>query len=278
MKKLLFLFLLFPCKFIFAQDTIVKVNGEKIPANIIEINNDDIKYKRASMPDGAVFIINRSIVWKIIYRSGEVDIITIPKSTNATEFGGEKHREFVSVNSVDLPFGIISFAYEMNFYKDLLAFRIPISSGIGGLSGASPASNNGNYDYYSRNKKFSTGLDFLYYPLGQNHPISYFTGASFVYGLVGKESFYNNYPGPSYYEAYTSWFSGIGLLNGVLINISERVNISTYMALGMKATGNRPNPNPYYGGGNSSTALFQFGFNMGIRFGKPSVKEDVAKK
>jgi hypothetical protein len=77
MKKLvLSLVFALVATFAFAQDTIVKKNGEKIACKVVEIGTTEITYKKASNPDGPVYAIKKSDVWKIIFENGTVELIT----------------------------------------------------------------------------------------------------------------------------------------------------------------------------------------------------------
>ena len=49
----------------FAQDTITKLNSEQIVANIIDMGEDEIKFKYYTIPDGPVVIISKKEVKKI---------------------------------------------------------------------------------------------------------------------------------------------------------------------------------------------------------------------
>lgn len=60
-----------------AQDTIYKRNGEVIPSKISEISSSEVKYKRFSMPDGAMFIIPRNDVQKIRFANGVIDSFAV---------------------------------------------------------------------------------------------------------------------------------------------------------------------------------------------------------
>jgi hypothetical protein len=67
-STLLFLFLV--TSFVSAQDTIVKRNDEKIVAKILEVNPDNIKYKRFDYLDGPVFLSDKSELKYIAYQNG----------------------------------------------------------------------------------------------------------------------------------------------------------------------------------------------------------------
>lgn len=53
----------------FAQDIIVRTDGVKIEARIVEINKNDIIYNTISDPEGQTYAIGRENVAKVIYKS-----------------------------------------------------------------------------------------------------------------------------------------------------------------------------------------------------------------
>ena len=56
----------------FAQDLIVTRDNKLIEANITEVANDAIRYKKANSTDGPVFVIAVSDITSVVYRDGEV--------------------------------------------------------------------------------------------------------------------------------------------------------------------------------------------------------------
>lgn len=71
MKRLLLLFLLSVCLSpTFAQDTIVKRNGDTIIAKIVEINPLEVKYKKFSFLDGPTYVEQKSFIKMIAYLGG----------------------------------------------------------------------------------------------------------------------------------------------------------------------------------------------------------------
>ena len=57
----------------FCQDIIVKRNNETIKAKIIEVNQNDIKFRRWDNLDGPVYIIQKSDIASIVYQNGEAE-------------------------------------------------------------------------------------------------------------------------------------------------------------------------------------------------------------
>lgn len=77
-----YLLLAFSC---FAQDTLVKQSNEKIIAKVLEVNQQEIKYKLFSFLDGPTYIISKVEVKSIRYSNGSNEIynLTAPHpSTN----------------------------------------------------------------------------------------------------------------------------------------------------------------------------------------------------
>lgn len=66
-----------------AQDVIVKKDGTTIQSKVMEINGNEIRYKKWSNQDGPMYTISRSEVNSINYQNGEVELIT--GGTNASQ-------------------------------------------------------------------------------------------------------------------------------------------------------------------------------------------------
>lgn len=71
------------CVFTFAQDVITKRNGEDINAKILEVNQNDIKYKKADNLNGPTFTISKSDILMVRYENGSKDIFN--QTTTARE-------------------------------------------------------------------------------------------------------------------------------------------------------------------------------------------------
>jgi len=81
-KQLLFVSQLFIATFCFSQDIIVKSNGEEIKTKIIEVNQQEIKYKNFDYPSGPSFSISKSDIFMVRYENGTKDIFNDAKSKN----------------------------------------------------------------------------------------------------------------------------------------------------------------------------------------------------
>ncbi|RPG60614.1 MAG: hypothetical protein CBD51_000705 [Flavobacteriales bacterium TMED191] len=71
MKKLLLL--LFIPFLSFGQDLLIKKTGNDITVKILEINPDNIKYKKSYNIDGPLFTVDTKDINQIVYKNGEVE-------------------------------------------------------------------------------------------------------------------------------------------------------------------------------------------------------------
>jgi hypothetical protein len=59
-----------------AQDTLYTKTGSVLNAKVVEINQDEIKYKKASNPDGPLYTINKSDVVLIHFKNGSKEVFS----------------------------------------------------------------------------------------------------------------------------------------------------------------------------------------------------------
>jgi hypothetical protein len=62
-----------------AQDLIVLKNGDDIQAKVLEVAQDEIKYKKQSNPDGPTYSIDKDFVFFVKYANGDKDMFS-PKT------------------------------------------------------------------------------------------------------------------------------------------------------------------------------------------------------
>lgn len=79
LKTLLAIFIFTSFSKTLAQDVIVKNDKSEIKANIVEITEDDIKYKKFENPDGDLQSVNKTEVFMIIYQNGYKEYFETPK-------------------------------------------------------------------------------------------------------------------------------------------------------------------------------------------------------
>lgn len=87
--------LIITCQQLRAQDTLVKHNGDKLTVKLIEINPQDILYKRFDSPEESVFSILRDEIAEISYRNGTRELLT---KTSPVKKTNVKHSELSVMN------------------------------------------------------------------------------------------------------------------------------------------------------------------------------------
>ena len=65
-------------------DLIIKTNSEKIEALIQEVSDTEVRYKKATNPNGPTFVLSMTEIATIIYANGEVQAIASSKTTSTT--------------------------------------------------------------------------------------------------------------------------------------------------------------------------------------------------
>ncbi len=70
-------------------DIITLQNGDEISAKVIEISDNQIKYKKCSNLQGPVYSIEKSEVLFIKYKNGQKDVFTTNQNTKNTKKKGE---------------------------------------------------------------------------------------------------------------------------------------------------------------------------------------------
>jgi len=73
-RKIIFILLVLATRVGVAQDIIIKKDGTKISAKVIEISATNIKYRKFSNSNGPVYNIAKSSVFMIKYENGEKDV------------------------------------------------------------------------------------------------------------------------------------------------------------------------------------------------------------
>ena len=71
--NLTILLALFSSNVFFAQDIIYKLDGSEIKANVTDILDDNVKYKKFDNPDGPTYSISTANIEKIKYENGSID-------------------------------------------------------------------------------------------------------------------------------------------------------------------------------------------------------------
>lgn len=68
----------------FSQDTLYTKTGAVVNAKVVEINQNEIKYKKASNPDGPVYVMDVSNLVLIHFKNGSKEVFSSGNSDNQT--------------------------------------------------------------------------------------------------------------------------------------------------------------------------------------------------
>src|SRR5437016_10861835 len=69
-----------------AQDTIIQRNGFRIAAKVLEIDKQDVKYKKFENPEGPSYVISKSDVSIIRYQNGSADTLNVVSASPALKY------------------------------------------------------------------------------------------------------------------------------------------------------------------------------------------------
>jgi hypothetical protein len=168
-----------------AQDTLRRTDGVLIPAEILELKNGEITFKKTADTDSRVYIISTSEVEWIHYANGTQRTFTAPGQPKVVQKpvrqpSGTYKRNIIILRPFDLVFPTISLAYEHFSPSQKFSYRIPISIGL-----------NKNEEreltyvfLYSTGKSFSTGIDLNFYLSNPDDKFRYYLGPALQLGFL----------------------------------------------------------------------------------------------
>jgi len=110
MRKILLLILvsIFALE-ISAQDLLIKRNGDELETKILEINVQDIKYKRFDNLDGPVITILKSDVFMIKFENGTTETFShITSPTHSSPYPGALYRDRLRLSGPRIGFTVLS--------------------------------------------------------------------------------------------------------------------------------------------------------------------------
>lgn len=82
MKRLFILLTVFLVASVQAQDVIVKKDGSTILSKVLEVNQDNVRYKKHSNPTGPTYTVSISDIMAVNYANGEKDTFDVQQSNN----------------------------------------------------------------------------------------------------------------------------------------------------------------------------------------------------
>ena len=215
-----------------AQDVIIKRNDSKIDAKIIEVQRNEIRYKKFTNPDGPYYTISKKDVAEIRYQNGEVESFLEERELGSTEFG----RHLVSYNAFALLFSNVNLSYEHFFPSGKVSLKFPVTFGFSNNKMETSFQNDNDIAKIGKSKKFSVAVDFNFYPTGQGRG-KYFLGTGIEYGRYDYlKNVYNFDPTFSPIRDYnksTANYGAITFKNGFSFQPTDNFNIQLIGGLGM---------------------------------------------
>lgn len=256
MKNLLALMLLFALGStqLIAQDTLYRVDGRVSNVRIIEVNNNQVKYRNPEGQGGPLFVLNRMEVSKIVYSDGRLEKFNesaVTPVNNVNTYGSvwgtnvpkpdplrtNFKRRYVNLNVTDYFAGAITLGYEY-FTKDGdYSLRIPVSIGLNSLGASAFKIRETEFEdkqsYYRENKKFSTGFECYYYPYGQGK-VRYYFGPAIEIGWFDytDEMVLGSFPYTLKDVEMKGTFQSVLVHQGVLFQPTAEINFNIGIGFG----------------------------------------------
>ncbi len=124
MKKyfLVLIFLCFGCIPAFSQDTLYKRNGDILFTRILEVNPENVKFKKIEFLDGPIYTLEKSELFMIRYQNGLKDVFLTEKVESNEDYakGGSKHvpNKKISFEEIaDNPISIDGYHYSIGYFN-----------------------------------------------------------------------------------------------------------------------------------------------------------------
>ena len=159
------------------SDTLFTFDNSKIPCKVTEIGEDEIKYKKADMPDGPVYVISKDKVRQIVFANGIKETIKRDQLSMAPAPEVINQRRVIKVHPFSPLFNKVTVGYEQ-----VLKVGMNLEVKVGYIN-----SNIDKSTYSSINGSTSTtgayvqaGVKFL---LGQEY---YIKGMKYAHPLKGR--------------------------------------------------------------------------------------------
>ncbi len=272
MRNIFAYFLFFTALSSFSQDQLFKKDNTKLDVKILEINQNEIKYKLFNYLEGPTIIISKSDVALIIYQNGtheaiitKIDPIVINENPKINTYVSNKENDIakledfkkltstknlISINIMEPLNGTFSVSYLREFAHNYANIYIPISVGFSEpfinqtfkntFFNGNNYYNVSNYKYTRKNYEIGFGIHFQ---TSGKRAVTHFIGpyiAMAQYGGTFTENKFTIDSTGSYQNVENIDHSFIlnrtyfMLNNGFLFRVTKDFNIILNAAIGMK--------------------------------------------
>ena len=215
-----------------AQDLIVRTDGTRIEARLLEVNGPQITYKSWAGQDGPITLLSTDYVRYVQYQDGTRRDFTIavlpPTGPPVAEQAPCPGRNIVAIRPLDSWLTCLTLTYERLLGPDRrVGVKVPLTVKLH----RQPAETRHGLGYYPANKVFSTGLEVDFYS-GPPARFRYFFGPAVQYGqfryrsgqeYLGNLDFFGLDFGPVYtYEEGVGEHFALLFNNGVYYQMGKR--------------------------------------------------------
>ncbi|MEO6882928.1 MAG: hypothetical protein ABI199_02760 [Bacteroidia bacterium] len=261
----------------FSQDTIVKIDGEKIQAKVLQINSKTVEYKLFTYQDGPLYIVNKSEIKYIKYQNGTVDQFA------KTEALKPNYNRALKMELFSPLYGDIAFAYEQKVGKN---FNAEIKAGFIYGDYSNTGASFGN-QFKPQGAFFKVGIK-LIPPQSDDQFHGFYIKPEFIFssysGTITYQQNNSNYTSTTVLSSVKNTSLGADLVFGYQTVINNRILLDSYFGWGLASTNiNYGDPSvgfqqyenlPNYGfvsiGGNNgvnySSRIFTIGLLAGYSF------------
>jgi hypothetical protein len=217
-----------------AQDTLRRTDGVLIPAEILDIKNGEVTFKKLANADSRVYIISTSEVEWIHYANGSQRTFATPGPNNSVQKPDgqafKANRNIIMLRPFDLVFPTISLAYEHFSPSQKFSYRIPLSFGLN-----KNEERDLSYSFlYSTGKSFSTGLDLNFYLSEPDDKFRYYIGPALQLGFLRFTSTYFTATNPNERYEYKGTQFAILANNGFWYQVTDRFVVGADVGFGLR--------------------------------------------
>ena len=111
---LLFVFALLSCVNLQAQDVIHRKNGKTLEVKVLEIGDAEVKYKLFTQPDGVTFVMDATLIKKIVMANGAVHKFDEGGTIENPEYYLGQNKSAYKVSFLTWTLGYTTLTYERN--------------------------------------------------------------------------------------------------------------------------------------------------------------------
>ena len=142
-----------------AQDVIHRKNGKTIETKIIDISDVEVKYRLFTQPEGVIFVMDATLIKKIVMANGAIHKFEEGGSFNNKEYYDGQNKNAYKVSFLGWTMGYTNFIYEHNLKPGA---SIEAKLGIIGLGRNEDIYTSGNTTTKTNQRGLTLGLGYKF--------------------------------------------------------------------------------------------------------------------